>query len=155
LGEILPSQTQKLTRELSPMRTLNITPMEIARLLLDDTLSYETAEIRASLSLLRDISTLLTPCFTSLQRYYALFAFLQRRAVMICAGSWDYAVFVSEGDFEVGIGPIPLPAANDPVYGHNVVGPSSEAGGMPEAHFGVTRYSRHPEVALDFLRFLT
>lgn len=156
LGTILPSQTQKISRDLSPMRTFDVLPLEMAHLFLTDKLNYErTPEIRSSLSLLRDVSTLVSPGFTSLQRDDALFSFLQRKAVMICAGSWDYAAFVTEGDFDVGISPIPLPDSSDPVYGRFVIGPASEAGGMPEAQFGITRHSRHPEIALDFLHFLT
>ena len=155
-GLLAPSQTQKLARELSPFNTLGLSPMDQAGLMLEGRLSYaETPELRSSLALLRDVSTLLTPGFAALSRDDALFAFMQRHALAICAGSWDYAAFVADGSFEVGVGPVPLPAPDDPDYGRFIIGPASEADGHPEAFFGVTRYSRHPDVALDFLRFLS
>jgi ABC-type glycerol-3-phosphate transport system substrate-binding protein len=154
-GMLLPSQTQRLARRLSTMRNLALAPADQARLMATRELSYSaTPEFQSSLHLLRDVSTLLSPGFASLARDDALFAFMQQHAVAICAGSWDYAAFVAHDAFEVGVGRVPLPSVNHPKYGHNIIGPASEADGIPEAMFGITRYSRQPEVALDFLRFL-
>jgi len=97
----------------------------------------------------------MTPGYTSLQRDDALFTFLQGNAVMICAGSWDYAVFKTNDLFPVGILPVLLPSPDDPVYGQFVLGLASEASGSPEAALGIVRTSKHPDIALDFLRFLT
>lgn len=153
---LLPSQTQKLAIELSPGRDFQLPVAEQARLALSGRLSFrETPELRASLGLLRDVSSLMTVGYESRQRDDALFDFLQQKAVMICAGSWDYGVFVRDGDFPVGIMPVVLPTPADPVYGRFVLGLASEANGSPEATLGVVRTSRHPEIALDFLRFLT
>lgn len=153
---LLPSQTQKLAIELSPTRNFQVPAAELARLAIDGRLSFrDTPELQASLRLLRDVSALMTVGYESRQRDDALFDFLQQNAVMICAGSWDYGVFVRDGDFPVGIMPIVLPSPTDPDYGRFVLGLASEANGSPEATLGVVRTSRHPERALDFLRFLT
>lgn len=153
---LLPSQTQKLALALSPGRTFTVAPVELARLFRNGELSYgATPEIRSSLSLLRDVSVLMTPGYTSLQRDDALFSFLQQGSVMICAGSWDYGVFERDGDFPVGIMPVVLPATDDPDYGRYVLGLPAESNGTPEATLGIVRTTKHPEVALDFLRFLT
>ncbi|MET0262586.1 MAG: extracellular solute-binding protein [Rariglobus sp.] len=153
---LLPSQTQQLAMTLSPSRSLAVYPVELSRLMLDGQLSYRhTPELRSSLNLLRDVSVLMSPGYDSRQRDDALFDYLQSKAVMICAGSWDYAVFERDGDFPTGIMSVVLPSKDDPEYGRFVLGQPSEANGSPEATLGIVRNSKHPEVALDFLRFLT
>lgn len=153
---LLPSQTQKLAIDLSPARNFQVPAVELARLAMNGELSYKNIpEFAASLRLLRDVSSLMTIGYESRQRDDALFDFLQEKAVMIYAGSWDYGVFVRDGDFPVGLTRMPLPASDDPVYGRFVLGPPSEANGSPEATLGIVRTSKHPEVALDFLHFLT
>ncbi|EIP98009.1 ABC-type sugar transport system, periplasmic component [Opitutaceae bacterium TAV1] len=152
---LLPSQTQKAAVALSPMQTLNLRPAEVAALMLQGRLSYRSSEYQASLDLLRDVTALMPPGFQQLQRDDALFAFLQGNAVAICAGSGDYAAFRQEGGFGIAITPIPLPAPDDPDYGRFTLGPISDAGGYPESMFGIVRTSRHPGLALDFLRFLS
>lgn len=153
---LLPSQTQRLAMELSPSRNMVVQNVELARLMLEGKISYRsTPELRSSIGLLRDVGALMSPGYASRQRDDALFDFLQGKAVMICAGSWDYAVFERDGDFPVGIMPVVLPSKDDPDYGRHVLGLPSEANGSPEGMLGVVRTSAHPEVALDFLRFLT
>ncbi|MDF3055805.1 MAG: sugar transporter substrate-binding protein [Rariglobus sp.] len=153
---LLPSQTQKLAMELSPSRNFLVPPVEFARLVLDGRCSFQTTpELNASLRLLRDVSSLMTPGYESRQRDEALFDFLQAKAVMIYAGSWDYGVFERDGDFPVGIMPMILPSADDPDYGRFILGLASESTGSHEAALGIVRTSKHPEIALDFLHFLT
>lgn len=153
---LLPSQTQKLAVALSPLRTFQLPVIELARLVEAGELSFtQTPEFAASLRLLRDVGSLMSIGYESRQRDDALFDFLQEKAVMIYAGSWDYGVFVRDGDFPVGLTQLPLPTEDDPVYGRFVIGPPSEANGSPEATLGIVRTSQHPEIALDFLHFLT
>lgn len=153
---LLPSQTQKLSIELSPTHNFQVSTPELARRMLDGRLSFvSTPEFQASLHLLRDVSTLMTIGYDSRQRDDALFDFLQEKAVMIFAGSWDYGVFIRDGDFPVGIAAVPLPASDDPVYGRFVLGLAAESTGSAEASLGIVRTSKHPAIALDFLHFLT
>ena len=152
---LLPSQTQKLAPAISPMRNLQVPLPDLASLILQGRLDYRAPELSDSLGLLRDVSALMSPGFTQLRRDDALFSYLQQHAVAIVAGTWDYAVFVRDGDFETGVIPIPLPDRDDPMFGHNVLGVVAEGGGGPEGMLGVVRNSRHPDQALDFLRFLT
>lgn len=153
---LLPSQTQKLAIALSPSDNFQTPVVELARLTLDGRLLFrETPELQASLRLLRDVSALMTTGYESRQRDDALFDFLQEKAVMIYAGSWDYGVFVRDGEFPVGIVTLPLPSTDDPDYGRFVLGTASEASGSAEATLGIVRTSPHPKIALDFLHFLT
>lgn len=152
---LLPSQTQRLGIELSPGRTLQLSTSELAERMLEGRLGYGAPELRSSLELLRDVSGLMSPGFAQLQRDDALFAFLQQNALGIVAGTWDYAVFVRDGKFETGVAPVPFPDHTDPRFGRHVLGPIAEAGGGAEGIMGVTNSSPHPEIAVDFLRFLT
>jgi hypothetical protein len=74
---------------------------------------------------------------------------------MIATGSWDYGSIVKQSRFPIGIFPIPLPERDDPRYGAHVLGPISEAGQGLGVMFHLTKQSAHPEVAIDFLQFLT
>nr|MCU0793872.1 extracellular solute-binding protein [Opitutaceae bacterium] len=125
-----------------------------AALQLSGRIGYETPAMRSALELMREVTALMPPGFTQLQRDDALFAYLQGNALMFYAGSWDYGVLVRDALFPTGIARLPLPAMDDPRYGPHMLGPFSEAG-SPEAMLGVVRTSRHPEVAIDFLRFLS
>ncbi|MEI8196262.1 MAG: extracellular solute-binding protein [Phycisphaerae bacterium] len=93
--------------------------------------------------------------FAGLNRDEAVFRFAQQQAVFINAGTWDIMSLVEQakGQFEVGVISYPQPAKDDPDYGALVLGPFYDPAG-PAFPFGVTRHSRHPELAKDFLRFL-
>lgn len=152
---LVPSQTQRLALELSPSRNLTVPPVELAALFLRGEIDYHTPSLRRALELTREVTSIMPPGFIQLQRDDALFTFLQGNAVMFYAGSWDYAVLVRDADFETGIAQLPLPANDDPIYGPQSLGSLSEAAGSPEATLGIVRTSRNPEVALDFLHFLS
>ncbi len=155
-ASLMPSQTQKLARELSPLQTLVLKQPEMASMMLDKRIGYATTpELRSSLELLRDVSGLMTPGFNQLQRDDALFAFMQKNALMIFAGSWDYTVMANDAGFEIGICPLPLPSTEDPHFGKFMAGRSAESIGSPDAVFGIVRTSPNREIALDFLRFLS
>lgn len=152
---LLPSQTQRLTLTHSPNRNLRVTSLELAGLMLDGKVSYATPELRSTLELMHDMSLLLTPGFTSQQRDEAINTYLQGNALMLFAGSWDYAMLAEDGRFVTGMVPFPVPAPEDPHYGRFSLGPVSEAAGYPEAMLGVVRSSQHPQAAVDFLHYLT
>jgi len=152
---LVPSQTQRFAVESSPSLNLAVSPQDTATAFLRGEWSYATPAFRNGLELMREVTSLMPPGFSQLERDDALFAYLQQQAVMFYAGSWDYGVLVRDGPFPTGVTSLPLPDRDDPKYGRFVLGPISEAAGSPEAILGITRTSRHPEVALDFLRFLS
>jgi ABC-type glycerol-3-phosphate transport system substrate-binding protein len=152
---LVPSQTQRLALELSPQRNLRVFSFELATLFLRGEIGLDTPALRRALELMREVTALMPPGFTQLQRDDALFAYLQGNALMFYAGSWDYGVVVRDAAFSTGIAPLPLPSPEDPRFGPQTLGAPSEAAGLPEAMLGVVRGSRHPEIAVDFLRFLS
>ena len=109
----------------------------------------------ARFRMLRQLTDQFQPGFTGLGRDEAVFLFAQQRAVFITTGTWDAGSLVEQarGVFEVGIMDFPIPSRDDPEFGAIVQGPVYEnpGAGFP---FAITRTCQHPEVALDFLRFL-
>lgn len=152
---VLPTQTQQLAPRLSPFGTLTVPDREVALALLDGRLSLQQEEVHATFALMQAINRLLPPGVQQLQRDDALFAFLQGGAVTFIAGSWDYGVLVRDSGFPVGVSRVPVPLPGEEPFGRYSLGPVSEAAIAHEAALGVVRHSAHPEVAIDFLRFLT
>jgi len=74
---------------------------------------------------------------------------------MIATGTWDAGGLLTQADFPVGAFKMPVFRPGDPKYGRDMLGPVSEATTLAGVPFGLTRRSRHPQTALDFLRFLT
>ena len=93
--------------------------------------------------------------YTGLTRDEAVMLFAQQRAVFMTTGTWDARSLEqqAEGRFGIGVMEFPLPLPTDPEFGPFVDGRVYERpmSGFP---FGVTRTSKHPEVAIDFLLFL-
>lgn len=118
-------------------------------------LSFEDPSVRAKFQLLREIMTYAQPGYTGQTRDDALFLFAQQKAVFIGTGTWDSMSLVRQAGsrFEVGIMRFPLPAGDDPEYGPLMVGSMRDFMDVGFA-FGVTRFSRNPECAKDFLLFL-
>lgn len=154
-SSLLPSQTQRHAVEHSPSLNFYYAHHELALAFLRGRLDYRSPPLLSSLELMRDVTALMPAGFMQLQRDDALFAYMQQQALMLYAGSWDYAVLVRDCPFPTGVVPLPSPSREDPRYGAFVLGPVSEASGYAEGVFGIARSSRHPDIALDFLRFLT
>lgn len=94
--------------------------------------------------------------WAGLQRDEAVFRFAQQRSVFMSATTQEaFSLYdLSQGKFDVDIADFPLISKEDPVYGSLAEGPRWE---KPDDtfRFVVTRYSKHPEIALDFLLFLS
>jgi hypothetical protein len=105
--------------------------------------------------MVREVTDHFQTGYTGLGRDEAVFLFAQQRAVFMTTGTWDARSLQEQarGQFEVGIMDFPVPAPDDPVYGGVVEGRIYESPGAG-FRFGVTRTSKHPDVALDFLLFL-
>ena len=118
-------------------------------------IGFDFPPFEARFRMLRELTDQFQPGFTGLGRDEAVFLFAQQRAVFITTGTWDAGSLVEQarGVFEVGIMDFPIPSRDDPEFGAIVQGPVYEnpGAGFP---FAITRTCQHPEVALDFLRFL-
>lgn len=110
---------------------------------------------RARFRMFSEIAGRFNPGWTGLGRDEAVFLFAQQRAVFISAGSWDARSLEAQAEnrFEVGVMDFPLPTQDDPDYGEFIRGPRYETP-WPGLEFGITRMSRNPGRATDFLLFL-
>jgi len=118
-------------------------------------IGFDFGPYQARFRMLRQLTAQFQTGFTGLGRDEAVFLFAQQRAVFISTGTWDAGSLLEQarGVFDVGIMDFPAPAADDPEFGAFMEGPVYE---RPAAgfRFGIARSCKHPEAALDFLRFL-
>lgn len=118
-------------------------------------LNFQNRAIQARYRMFAELIQYFQKGFAGLNRDEAVFRFAQQQAVFITTGTWDVMSLVEQAkdQFEVGIMAFPQPAADDPDYGPFVLGPAYDPAGQAFP-FGLTRSSRHPELAKDFLLFL-
>lgn len=118
-------------------------------------LGFDFPAYAAKFRMMREVTDFFQTGYTGLGRDEAVFLFAQQKAVFMSTGSWDARSLQEQarGVFEVGLMDYPLPRPDDPDYGPYIHGPIYESVGAG-FRFGVTRFSKHPEVALDFLLFL-
>lgn len=117
--------------------------------------SLRSPEIQSGFALVREVGRFFQPGFLQATRDESMFLFLQERALMIMSGSWEYQAIAGQAGFPIGAFRLPEPEAGHPRFGRFVLGPTSEAGTSMRGAFAVTKQSRHPEIAIDFLQFLT
>ena len=118
-------------------------------------IDFSNPAYEASFRMVREITEQFQSGWSGLTRDEALFNFAQQKAVFLATGTYEAEGIRDQaaGKFELGLMDFPLPSQSDPYYGKIVQGPRYEnpEGSMPMA---LTRTSRHPEVAIDFLLFL-
>lgn len=150
----MQSQTQQLQFQMDKRSILTISAETAMVGYLENVWNLETPAIQSSLKIANELGQHMTPGFIQLKREDATFYFLQKRSLFIATGSWDIKSLSSQADFPISVFNVPLPDKQDPKYGGFILGPNSEgtANGTP---FGVTRNSPYPEIAIDFLKFLS
>ncbi|MBT6146398.1 MAG: extracellular solute-binding protein, partial [Gemmatimonadetes bacterium] len=116
---------------------------------------YHDPAIRADVMTLGELTRHFSPGFMAMGRMEAQFVFTQGRALFSASGSWDALSYENEVDFPLGIADFPRPDRDDPEFGPYVRGHASEAEVPSVLRLGISKASRHPEVALRFLQFLT
>jgi raffinose/stachyose/melibiose transport system substrate-binding protein len=154
LDNLFRSQTQRLALEIDELRQLR-PPAHPALAFLGDRVTLDHPAIRDGLELMREVGVMMPAGFLQLDREDAIFYFAQQRALMIVTGSWDYRSIADQSPFELGVFPIPRPTPDHPTHGRHTLGPVAEGGQGLGVNFFVSNVSEHPEVAIDFLRFLT
>ncbi|MCE9614607.1 MAG: ABC transporter substrate-binding protein [Lentisphaerae bacterium] len=119
-------------------------------------LDFHHPAVAARYRMLWELTEYFQVGFTGLSRDEALLLFAQERAVFMTTGTWEARSLLeqAEGYFDVGVMDYPMPSPDDPEYGAVMRGPNYERIGGG-ARFGITRSCAHPDIALDFLRFIT
>ena len=110
----------------------------------------------AKFQMIREVTQYFPSGYTGLTRDEAVFLFAQDRAVFMSTGTWDAGSLqeLARGKFDLGVMDFPMPLPTDPEYGPFIEGPRYDQIGTG-FNFGITRTCQHPEIALDFLRYLT
>lgn len=118
-------------------------------------LDFDFLPYRARFKMIQELTRYFQSGYTGLTRDEAVFLFAQQRAVFMATGTWDARSLQEQarGQFEVGVMNYPFPTPNDPFYGPVAPARPREQVGTG-FQFGITRTSKHPDVALDFLLFL-
>jgi raffinose/stachyose/melibiose transport system substrate-binding protein len=147
--------TQKLAIELDYSHDLNLTKFEGIITFLRGQWSVDTPAVRTSLETVGAIGRYMSPGWVQMNREDAMLQFLQGQAAMLSTGTWDAGGILQQAQFEVGAFAVPAISPDDPVYGAATLGPTSEANIFAALTFGLTRASKHPELVIDFLRFLS
>lgn len=155
MRRLFSSQTQTLSERLNPVGVIGSDVLRRADDYLHGRWSLQSEEIRSGFDLMRDVGQFMQPGFLQLGRDDATLLFVQKRALMICTGSWDATSIRNQAAFRVGVGQIPFPTRETPRFGRHTLGALSEAGSNGGIIFGITRQSRHAKAATDFLHFLT
>jgi len=156
LDELFEGMSQKLVQRFSRGSGLYSSQDSFFIALLAGEWSLRTPAVYAGLELMREVGQFMQPGFLQLRREDAVFAFTQGQALMLAAGSWETTGLVAQSRFPIGVFRLPLPGPDHPRYGSFTWGrPAESSGRAVTGPFGLTRGSRHPAEALDFLRFLT
>ena len=147
--------TQNLALTLDPNHDLTFTQTEMLRAFARGEWGLDTPAVRQSLVMVEQLGRHMPSGWMQLDREDSFLQFVQGRAVMLATGTWDAASLIATAPFAVGAFRPPELTAEDPEFGGHALGPVSEANIFASLAFGLTRSSRHPELALDFLRFIT
>lgn len=154
-SRLFTSQTQKLTEQLRGTPLHGFGAVDLGLSYLKKEWSFDTPEIVSGVKIMRDVSTLFQSGFEQISREDAGFRFLQGTALMIYTGSWDYGSYRDQAQFELGVFDLPIPEPGGLGYGEQVAGQPSEGNVATSAPFSLTRQSKYPAQAVDFLQFMT
>ena len=116
---------------------------------------YRDPRIEADQLTLANITKHFPTGFMAMDRMEAQFRFTQGKALFCASGSWDAMSFATQVDFPMGIIDFPRPTRQDPQFGQYVRGRISEAGAPAVFRLAIAKFSKHPDIALRFLQFLT
>ncbi len=121
---------------------------------LQGTTDMQASHIRAYFECMKELSRHFGEGYLGLWRDQAAFLFVQGRAAMLAAGSWDATSLFMQSDFEIGVFDFPLPAEGER-WGEYIAGRENEAGHAGSMVIGLYQGSKNKRQALDFLQFLT
>jgi raffinose/stachyose/melibiose transport system substrate-binding protein len=114
-----------------------------------------TPQMQTAMRIMQAFGGEMTPGFLQLDRDSAMRSFLRGEAFSLPNGTWDYPTMRATAQFRIGAFRLPLPAPDDPDYGGYALLPASDGGNDTALPFYLSRQSRHPEAAIDFLHYVT
>lgn len=117
--------------------------------------SYRRPELRAALTLSREMVMQMKSGFAQLSRDDAVQEFQRGEALFIYAGTFDATSLKKNAPFTVEAMRFPQPQKDDPVIGPYIAGPFQDGAIATGVEFYLNKDSPHKAEAVDFLRFLT
>jgi len=158
MDDLFRSQTQRLASQMNP--GLSLPPIQVDTMdfflgYLNHQWSLDHPGIRGGAELMRQVGDVLPPGFLQLTREQSMFYFAQGRALMFMGWSSDATGIQRQVSFPIGAFRNPVPEPGPTGFGANMVGPNAEGALFTYGTLAIPLSSPHPEVALDFLRFLT
>lgn len=116
--------------------------------------SWHDEEIKAPIMMLRDLARYFQSGFSAVDLEQAKFLFLNNKAVFLPEGSWQSKSLYANAPFQLGVFKVPPPGHNSAFY-RFFDGNITEVDQRTGVRYGITRASRNPELAMDFLMFMT
>jgi raffinose/stachyose/melibiose transport system substrate-binding protein len=121
---------------------------------LQGSVDMQEPNIRAYFECMKELSRHFGEGYLGLWRDQAAFLFVQGRAAMLAAGSWDATSLFAQSNFEIGVFDFPLPVEGER-WGQYIAGRENEARHAGGTVIGLYKGSKNKRQALDFLQFLT
>lgn len=117
--------------------------------------SYRRTELRAALTLARELAMQMKPGFSQLSRDDAVQEFIRGEALFIFSGTYDATSLKKLASFTVEAMRFPQPQSDDRVIGPYIRGPFQDGTIATGMEIYLNKDSHHKDEAIDFLRFLT
>ena len=155
LRRIMSTQTQRLGFHVNPTWRMRLLSDEVGQGYVEGRWNLRSNEIRLGLQLLQEVGGYFQRGFRQQRRDDAIFYFAQQKALLVATESMDAQSVKSQAPFETGLITIPVPEPSHPVYGQQALGLSTELSNHSQFSFFLTRRSKFPEIALDFMKFIS
>jgi ABC-type glycerol-3-phosphate transport system substrate-binding protein len=158
-GNIVDPLTTNLLPDVDENMDFNPGNDETLMAMIQKKISFDDPRVYKVMQLSAELASRFPAGYTGLNRDDGVMQFVQERSVFIATGSWDGSTLreqakMAEHPFDVGISRFPYVHKNDPECGDLAWGRPYENVGM-SFPFALTKTCKHPEIALDFLRFIT
>lgn len=155
LDDLFTGQMQRLASELNPGVYFPVSASEFNLAHLNHEWSFDDPALRSAAEIMRLVAGQMSSGFMQFTRDDSVFQFVQGRALLLTAFSQDSTGILRQANFPIRVFRNPAPAPGDPRFGAGMIGPNSEGSLHTYGAFGITRACAHPEIALDFLRYIT
>jgi hypothetical protein len=155
IQRIFANQVQRLVVEANRLHTLELSPRTAQLAYLLGEWNWHTPVVRHGVEMMKILAEDAIDGFAYMARVDLLFQFADSKALLYTHGSWEADSVFSQTPFRVIAFELPFVEPGETGLGADVFGPTGEGiGGLLNA-VGLTRTSKHPDQAMDFLRYLT
>ena len=161
-SRFMSSITSDLVRSFDVDYDGNCYPEETLSALISGAWTPQQEQYKAAIELVDELAQNFPVGFMGLGREDTNFAFIQGNAAMLTSGSWDAKSYQKnimnqpeDKRFDVGVMDFPLVGPNHVKYGKYYDGKVSEANTGTGFAFGITRFTKHKDLCIEFLQFCT